>query len=451
LLASAARLGHAFIDLYACALQGRSTLSLGRGSRADDTADEGGGEAGDEWLSRAYLDLLETQRNAAGLREWGAFNELAEIAENFELILDVNLPEARNAPLDESARHIASLLRQQQPTGGMAGQINQTLVRQFRMPGYPFVLVTTDLLQEGEDLHTFCSSVQHYGISWTPSAMEQRIGRIDRVRSQTERNLTELERAATGDDLLQVHFPYLQDTVEVLQVERVLERTNTFLRLMHEGLTVPTNDQRRIDVQREMVAARKQVAVISEPLTTAFPVPEWATKGSKLSLAVVAAFSAQIRERFDRLAHQPLAGITVQWADQPPKGSLLGTATLSCGRIQPFSLTLRSEHGIPVVRCVSPIGRTMPDEDAEQIRDRAARLPSRIGAILTKEERSYDLTVEDDVLLGAPEHDAARVAFLVRRVAEQADCMEREHFDDGRDHGLDAFEADLRDEVFDGP
>jgi hypothetical protein len=92
----------------------------------------------------------------------------------------------------------------------------------------------------------------------------------------------------------------------------------------------------------------------------------------------------------------------------------------------------------------------MPDEDPQQIVERAARMPSRIGAILTKEERSYDLTVEDDVLLGAPEHDAVRVAFLVRRVTEQADRIEREHFDDERDARLSAFEADLRDEAHNG-
>src|SRR5208337_1905413 len=34
----------------------------------------------------------------------------------------------------------------------MSRQVNQTLVRQFRMPGFPLVLVTTGLLQEGEDL-----------------------------------------------------------------------------------------------------------------------------------------------------------------------------------------------------------------------------------------------------------------------------------------------------------
>ncbi len=62
--------------------------------------------------------------------------------------------------------------------------------------------------------------VHHYGVSWTPSSMEQRIGRIDRVRSQTERRLSVLDRPARGDEMLQVYFPHLDDTVEVLQVLR---------------------------------------------------------------------------------------------------------------------------------------------------------------------------------------------------------------------------------------
>ena len=454
LLATAARLGHAFIDLYVAAMAGRSTFRLGRGTGSTEAAgdsEERDADAGDEErLLREYLDILESQRVAVGARPWGALDELGEIAANFDLILDVNLSAARDGPLSEAARRVGSLLRQQQPTGGMAGQVNQTLVRQFRMPGYPFVLVTTDLLQEGEDLHTFCSSVHHYGISWTPSAMEQRIGRIDRVRSQSDRRLSSLQREPVGEDWLQVYVPYLQDTVEVLQVERVLDRMNTFLRLMHEGLVLPATEQRRIDVGREMVAARKHVAAMLGPLKSAFPVPDSATRGAKTSLAVSTDLEAQLRQRFDLLKQPKLGLLAIEWAAHPAVGTLLGTATLPGGRVQPFTLLLRSEQGRPVVRCISPIGRTAPGEDPHAIVRCAARVPSRVGAILTREARLYDLTVEDDVLLGAPEHDAGRTALLVRRVTEQADAMEREHFHDDRDAGLEAFEADLRREGTDG-
>jgi superfamily II DNA or RNA helicase len=448
-LATAARLGHGFIDLYVAAMAGRPSLEVGRSDEHDpDERDQDAGRGGERLLTE-YLDLLEAQRISTS-PGWGALRELTEIAANFELILDVNAPDARTARLGESARHVAGLLRQQQPIGGMAGQVNQTLVRQFRMPGYPFVLITTDLLQEGEDLHTFCSSVHHYGISWTPSAMEQRTGRIDRVRSQTDRRLSTLDHAPNGEDWLQVHFPHLQDTVEVLQVERVLDRMDTFLRLMHEELAVSAQDQRKIDVQREMIAARRHLAASGEPLKSAFPLPDWALVGSKTTPAVAMDVGAALRVRFSALRLDVLGEVPVDWETNSPKGTLLGTARLPTGRRQPFMLVLRSDRGHPVVRCVSPIGRTEPQTDPDAIATRAARIQSRIGAILTREDRSYDLTVEDDVVLGAAEHDLARVGLLVRRVTEQADRMEREHFEDERDAPLAIFEKDLHKEGADG-
>jgi superfamily II DNA or RNA helicase len=446
LLATAARLGHAFIDLYVAAMAGRTTLSTRRGAESAGASDEDDDlGAGDERLLRGYLRILEAQLGNEP-RPWAALDELSEIATNFELIVDCNLPKARNTSLIETSRQVAGLLREQQPTGGMAGQVNQTVVRQFRMPGYPMVLVTTDLLQEGEDLHTFCSAVHHYGISWTPSAMEQRIGRIDRVRSQSERRLSALEREPLGNDWLQVYFPYLQDTVEVLQVERVLDRMNTFLHLMHENLSTGAPEGRRIDIQREMVAARKRVATIREPLKSAFPVSDAATRGSKQALAVAPDLGEQVSRRLAALARPTLGTLPVAWADQPPRDSLLGTATLKNGRIQPFRLLLRSEQGHPVVRCLSPIGRTEAGEDPSATVAHAATMPSRLGAILTREARQYDLTVEDDVVLRDPEHDAPRVALLVRRVVEHADRMEQAHFEDGRDTPIDDFDADLRKE-----
>jgi hypothetical protein len=276
-LAAAARLGHAFIDLYILAIQQLGSLDL-----RTQTSSDAHGTDQEQVHIKAYLALLERQmQTPRSARGWGAFDELGEIAGNFDLILDVNDPDAWQRPLSETTRALGQLLRRQQPIGGMSGQVNQTLVRQFRMPGYPFVLITTDLLQEGEDLHTFCSAVYHYGISWTPSAMEQRIGRIDRVRSQTDRRLSLLRHPLQGDDKLQVYYPHLEDTVEVLQVQRVLERMNVFLRLMHEGLTTAGPEERKIDVGKEMVRRWQVVPQLAERLHSAFPVRDshlWGTK-----------------------------------------------------------------------------------------------------------------------------------------------------------------------------
>jgi superfamily II DNA or RNA helicase len=445
LLATAARLGHALIDLYILTITRLGSLAL-RAQEAD-----GGDDAGlDRRRIDEYLDRLEHQRQTPlSARRWAAFDELHEIAQHFDLILDVNAPEAREKSLAETATAFGALLRQQQPIAGMSGQVNRTVVQQFRMPGYPFVLITTDLLQEGEDLHTFCSSVHHYGISWTPSAMEQRIGRIDRVRSQTDRRLTGRPHSPADEELLQVYYPHLEDTVEILQVQRVLERMNTFLRLMHEGLTPPAGDGRRIDVGRELLGGRRRVEAIRDDLRSAFPVPEGATEGPVRTLAVDESVSDSARSRFRALAGLQVDGASVTWEPLKDDTVLLGSATLSTGRVQPFALTLRSDGEHLVVRCVSPVGRVDPDGVMAELAESATPLRGRLGAIVTHDERSYDLSVEDDVLLGVEGHDRVRVALLITRVVEDADAIEQIHLP-GRDQPLEEFEKDLEREVSDG-
>ncbi|MEO8501262.1 MAG: helicase-related protein, partial [Vicinamibacteria bacterium] len=341
-------------------------------------------------------------------------------------------------------RYFGSIFRQQQPVGGMSGQVNRTLVLQFRMPGYPFVLVSTDLLQEGEDLHTFCSSVHHYGIAWTPSSMEQRIGRIDRVRSQSDRRLSGMAVTPDGVDLLQVHYPHLEDTVEVLQVQRVLGRMNTFLRLMHEGLSFKKTDQRSIDVSREMLGDTRAVEPIRERLQSAFPLPDWAVQGEQRTLAVDPSTPGEWLDRFEGLSVNEYPGLRIAWERSHRNGRLLGTVTLVSGRIQPFVLLLKSEGERMAIRCVSPVGLVDPRVKGEAVEESNRSRAVRVGAILG-EDASYDLTVEEDVLLADPTHDRARVLILLRRVAEQADVLEQIHLP-LRDQPLKQFEADLQHE-----
>jgi hypothetical protein len=442
LLASAARLGHAFIDLYVLTIQRLGSLEL-RTIDAESAEEEG---VGPRRIIDDYLDVLEAQRlTPLGDRAWAAFDELARVAQNFDLILDVNAPDTRTRPLAEAARMFGSLLRQQQPTGGMSGEVNKTLVQQFRMPGYPFVLVTTDLLQEGEDLHTFCSTVHHYGIAWTPSSMEQRIGRIDRVRSQTDRRLSGLAAMPDGEELLQVYYPYLEDTVEILQVQRVLGRMNTFLRLMHDGLSVPSGSQRSLDVGREMITASGPVPPVPGRLRSAFPIPEWALRGGRTALAVTPTFIATVMSRFEALVDAEYIRPAITWGPSLRNGVLVGTAKLATGRIQPFALYLRSDGERLVVRCVSPVGRVLPEQTMLAVEKSAAMENIRIGAIVGRDEGSYDLTVEEDVMLGAAQYDVARVTSLLRRVVDQADAMEQIHLP-SLDQPLQVFEHDLQSE-----
>lgn len=445
LLAAASRFGHSLIDLYTLAIHRLGSLRKGAQEDEDGRDEHDGGLAGD------FLDRLERQMNTppAG-RDWGAFDELSQIAAHFDLILDVNEPTARGIEPREAAGLFARLLGGQQPIGGMSGQVNQTLVRQFRMPGYPFILVSTDLLQEGEDLHTFCSAVHHYGISWTPSSMEQRTGRIDRVRSASDRRLTAIaDRDPTGDEKLQVHFPHLEDTVEVLQVQRVLERMNTFLRLMHEGLVIPSHEQRTINVAEEFAAGRRSVPRIEERLRTAFPIEPRHLEAKPQELATGERGAEELHERFRRVTEAPLDGLHIDWEPVDVAGQLAGTVRLPI-RQQPFTLIVRSIGSHPLVRCVSPVGSVGPADNAAALVELNTRVGAKIGAFQTDEQRSYDLTVEGEVLLAATAaSDAARVGRLLRRVTEQADEIEREHLGGAVDGKLAEFREDLLKEAGD--
>ncbi len=100
-----------------------------------------------------------------------------------------------------------------------------------------------------------------------------------------------------------------------------------------------------------------------------------------------------------------------------------------------------------LIRCLSPVGRVSPGDKLDEIAEGEMSDGSlvRIGAILDTADRSYDMTVEGDVLLGDAEHDATRVGALILRVTTQADWLER-HLLPGRDEPLDTFENDLRQE-----
>jgi hypothetical protein len=436
LLASAARLGHAFIHLYAIVVQPRSSLAGGVAMTPDDV------DSDDHELAsiiRRYLDELSRQRvEVASAHTWGAYGELRSIAEHFELIIDVNLADVRDKPLVELTKKLGTMLGRQQPVGGMSGTVNRTLVGQFRMPGYPLVLVSTDLLQEGEDLHTFCSSVHHYGLSWTPSSMEQRIGRIDRVRSAADRQMAKKMGLATPDDQLQVFYPHLQDTVEVLQVQEVLRRMDDFLRLMHQGLDQPNNaHDKRIDIQRALAANLDYPEPIRKKLETAFPLPEPWPAATISTLAVSPQRAIALLLRFHLAADQ----LPAQWDGDVDTSKAVRYGTLPVGhRKQPFTLRMLTLGERPMVRCTSPVGKLAASHSSNLAQ---VMTTARIGVVDGGEQ--YDVTVEDDVVLTDAAHDVQRVVWLVLRVVRRADTIELEHL--GTDLELGHFKDQLAKEA----
>lgn len=158
--------------------------------------------------------------------------EIKTIINDFDLIVAVNFQER-----DENK--INTILRNLTPVVGTSGQDDRDrgiLAAQFRMPGFPYVLITTDIFREGEDLHTYCQNVYHYGIAWNPSDMEQRTGRIDRINSKSYRMLNNT-KVLSFENKVQVFYPYLRYSVEVNQVVQLLRNLNKFVETFNDIVT----------------------------------------------------------------------------------------------------------------------------------------------------------------------------------------------------------------------
>lgn len=153
--------------------------------------------------------------------------ELKTILVDFDKIISTNFSDRSK---------IQHTLYNQYPVTGASGHHKRDISRlasQFRMPGFPYVLITTDVLKEGEDLHLYCKDVYHYGIAWNPSDMEQRTGRIDRINSSCYFDLKKDGRR-TFENSLQVFYPYLADTLEVNQVAKVFNKMNDFIQTFYD-------------------------------------------------------------------------------------------------------------------------------------------------------------------------------------------------------------------------
>lgn len=230
-------------------------------------------------------------------KQWRASGawELTELKNNFELIRKLNFPDLDKTANDDSRRlddisdtklgasgeslSIRRMLGQalvgQSPavaaTGESDGQRRQRITQQFRMPGMPWVIVATNVFEEGVDLHTYCKTVVHHGISHTASSVEQRTGRVDRIGGLLQRNASQLSGVDQFSDeqKIQSLFPYQNDTFEKHQVRRVLDYCNRFLESLHNGEETSVED-------KEMKIDDKQGVPlqITEYLTSPFDVQD---------------------------------------------------------------------------------------------------------------------------------------------------------------------------------
>ena len=238
LLSMCLRTGHGFIDLYISRLrQGEASLTK---------------DSGRSWMAD-FADRLKKQSQG---KSFNTYQELSNLSQHLDLIIKTNLSDVYHKSRNEYRRYFSSMLNPVAPVVGATGATSSgrsAQARKFRMPGYPLILISTNVFQEGEDLHTFCDSVLHYGLSSTPVSIEQKTGRVDRVGSQAQRRLLKLDTSPDKDQFIQVSFPFVRESIEALQVRQLCKNVNEFIESLHDiGTQQTTAEKDKVNAQDEL-------------------------------------------------------------------------------------------------------------------------------------------------------------------------------------------------------
>lgn len=256
LLGVVCRLDHPFIDLY--------SLRSARQRRAEADADRR--------LISDFTALL--LRQARSGPPFSSFQILRDIAANLDLIVKLNFADAYHVPVDKLTRYLTAQLNPLSPISGATGENSSNrspLARKFRMPGYPRILISTDVFQEGEDLHTFCDSVLHYGISSSPIALEQKVGRVDRIGSMAHRSML-----GAGEEyqqhFIQVGYPHIRESLEFFQVRQAAANLNAFQRSLHKLGDESATFQQSIDLREQLDSTSAIEPQITESLESLFKI-----------------------------------------------------------------------------------------------------------------------------------------------------------------------------------
>jgi hypothetical protein len=107
-------------------------------------------------------------------------------------------------------------------------ETRQRLMLTFNTPFYPEILVTSNVLAEGVDLHLNCRFIIHHDLCWNPSTLEQRTGRIDRIGAKAER---------CGRPI-HIYLPYIAETQDEKMYRVVMDRERWFSVVMGENYKV---------------------------------------------------------------------------------------------------------------------------------------------------------------------------------------------------------------------
>jgi hypothetical protein len=147
--------------------------------------------------------------------------------------------------------------------GGTQQATRQRLMLAFNTPFYPEVLIASSVMAEGVDLHLNCRHVIHHDLSWNPSMLEQRTGRVDRLGSKGERS----------GSSIQVYLPYISETQDEKMYRVVMDRERWFQVVMGEQYSTDASTTEKLAARIPFPASAAQSLAfdLSLPVPTEVP------------------------------------------------------------------------------------------------------------------------------------------------------------------------------------
>ncbi len=145
--------------------------------------------------------------------------------------------------------------------GATRQDARQRMMLSFNTPFFPEILVASSVLAEGVDLHLNCRHVIHHDLSWNPSDIEQRTGRVDRLGSKAETVLRPVE----------VFLPFVAETQDEKQFKVVIDRERWFQVLMGDEYRVDDASVENMAVRIPLPASAAQALAFKLEVYPASP------------------------------------------------------------------------------------------------------------------------------------------------------------------------------------
>jgi len=202
------------------------------------------GETGLREVLKAFLDFLQEQCTPKECEDYIAAVDSIQTG-------DMTGREARRSFQEDElavlSRRDLLLPNVRLVNGDTRQDTRQKLMLTFNSPFFPEILVCSNVLAEGVDLHRYCRYVIHHDLDWNPSVLEQRTGRLDRIGAKVERCGQPIE----------VYLPYVAETQDEKMYRVVVDRERWFNVVMGEKFSV---DARTTDKLAQRVPLPSSIA-----------------------------------------------------------------------------------------------------------------------------------------------------------------------------------------------